>query len=194
MEHLHRKYGALQWSTVLGPAIHLARHGFPVTRDLLRYMNYATEESGEDFLSTHPDWSVDFAPNGCRLRLGDTMTRKRYAATLEQIALHGPDVLYSGNLGRQLVATVETAGGIMTMEDLRDYKAVVRNWSETEYRGHRVVTTTAPSSGIVVANILKVLNTYDGLFAPENVNLSTHRLDEAMRRRLRGQNWVTQTL
>ncbi|OAA72585.1 gamma-glutamyltranspeptidase [Cordyceps fumosorosea ARSEF 2679] len=181
LEYLSRKYGALPWSTVMGPAVRLARDGFPVTRDLLRYMNYAIEEYGEDFLHSDPDWAVDFAPHGRRLRLGDTMTRKRYASALEKIASGGPDVFYSGPLGRQFVDTAAAAGGVMTTDDLRDYKVVVRNHSEIEYRGHRVITTTAPSSGIVIANILKVLNTYDDLFTPQNVNLSTHYLDEAMR-------------
>ena len=165
----------------MAPAIKLAREGFPVTRDLLRYIGYALEETGEDFLYTNPSWSVDFAPNGSRLGLGDIMTRKRYATALEQIALLGPDVFYSGHLGRQFVAAAGASGGIMTMGDLRDYKVVVRNYSEIDYRGYRVITTTAPSSGIVIANILKVLSSYDGMFTQKNMNLSTHRLDEAIR-------------
>ncbi|KAM3437974.1 hypothetical protein NHJ13734_004378 [Beauveria thailandica] len=181
LEYLHTKYGSLSWSTVMLPAIKLAREGFPVTKDLLRYIGYALEETGEDFLYTDPSWSIDFAPNGTKLGLGDTMTRKRYADTLEQIALHGPKVFYSGHLGRQFVHSIQASGGIMTMADLASYKVVVRNCSETEYRGYRVITTTAPSSGIVVANILKVLNTYGDFFGETNVNLSTHRLDEAIR-------------
>ncbi len=166
----------------MAPAIKLASNGFPVTSDLLRYIGYALEETGEDFLYTDPAWSVDFAPNGRRLGLEDMMTRKRYAAALEEIALHGPGAFYSGHLGRQFVKAAGCAGGIMTMDDLQGYKVVVRNSSEIDYRGYRVITTTAPSSGIVIANILKVLNTYhDGLFTEKNMNLSTHRLDEAMR-------------
>lgn len=165
----------------MAPAIQLAREGFPVTRDLLRYIGYALEETGEDFIYSDPSWSIDFAPNGTRLGLGDMMTRKRYAATLEKIALRGPEIFYSGHLGQQFVDAAALSGGIMTMDDLRDYKAVVRNCSEIDYRGYRVITTTAPSSGIVIANILKVLNTYDDLFTDKTLNQSTHRLDEAIR-------------
>lgn len=181
LEYVHRKYGSLPWPTVMMPAIKLAREGFPVSKDLARYIDYALEESGEDFLSKNPSWAADFAPNGTKLVTGDMMTRKRYADTLEVIATRGPESFYSGQLGEDFVRTVQNANGVMTREDLANYTVVIRNCSEISYRAYRIVSTTAPSSGIVVLNILKVLDTYDRLFTRDNVNVSTHRLDEAIR-------------
>ncbi|KAJ5413272.1 nucleophile aminohydrolase [Penicillium sp. CMV-2018d] len=181
LEYLHRKYGSLPWATVMMPAIKMAREGFPVSKDLARYMQYAIEEGGEDFLSEDPSWAVDFAPNGTRLGVGDIMTRKRYASTLESIALNGPDSFYSGHIGQEIIATLQAANGIMTSEDLANYTVAIRNTSQIDYRGYHITSTEAPSSGIVVLNILKVLSTYDRLFTPDNVNLTTHRLDEAIK-------------
>lgn len=65
----------------MAPAIHLARHGFKVTQDLVNQMKSATKGEA-NFLVEDPNWAIDFAPNGTLVQLGDTMTRKRYADTL----------------------------------------------------------------------------------------------------------------
>jgi gamma-glutamyltranspeptidase/glutathione hydrolase len=97
-EHLHKKYGKLSWAKVIQPAINVAYNGFPVTQDAVRYMSSATPEfeGSANFLTADPNWAIDFAPNGTLVGLGDTMTRKRYAATLQTIAKEGADAFYTG--------------------------------------------------------------------------------------------------
>ncbi|KAK1143611.1 hypothetical protein N8T08_006221 [Aspergillus melleus] len=180
LEYLHNKYGVLPWSTVMRPAINIARNGFPVTEDLVHYMDSAVGD-GEDFLSKDPTWAIDFAPNGTRLGLGDIITRKRYANTLETIANEGPDAFYSGPIAEKMIKAVQATNGTMTLDDLRNYTVLLRDVAHIDYRGYKIASTTAPSSGVVALNILKVLGTYDQFFTSDNVNLSTHRLDEAMR-------------
>lgn len=140
------------------------------------YMN-----DGKDFLSVDPTWALDFAPNGTRLGLGDIITRKRYADTLEIIANQGADAFYSGPIAETMVKALQAANGTMTLDDLRDYTIAIRNVSEIDYRGYRIVSTTAPSSGVVLLNVLKILEGYDDFFSSGSLNLSTHRLDEAIR-------------
>ncbi|KAJ5682170.1 Glutathione hydrolase proenzyme [Penicillium macrosclerotiorum] len=181
LEHLHKNYGSLSWATVMQPAIYTARNGFPVTEDLVKYMNSAVGD-GEDFLSKDPTWALDFAPNGTRLGLGDIITRKRYADTLETIAQQGPDAFYSGPIAETMINALQAANGTMTLQDLDNYTVAIRNTSQIDYRGYTITSTTAPSSGIVAMSILKILNTYRELFhSGQSVNLSTHRMDEAMR-------------
>ncbi|KAF7589922.1 hypothetical protein BBP40_003502 [Aspergillus hancockii] len=72
LEYLHTRYGSLPWSAVVQPAIQVAREGFPIGEDLMRYMVQATE--GDDFLTADPTRALDFAPNGTRLGLGDILT------------------------------------------------------------------------------------------------------------------------
>ncbi|KAI2702137.1 transcriptional regulator family: Fungal Specific TF [Penicillium roqueforti] len=181
LEHLHKKYGSLPWSTVVQPAIHTARHGFPVTEDLVKYMASAVG-TGEDFLTKNPTWAIDFAPNGTRLGLGDTITRRRYADTLETIARRGADALYSGPIAETMINALQSENGTMTLEDLKNYTVAIRDISQINYRGYKITSTSAPSSGSIAMSILKILGTYKDFFTTEqSVNLSTHRLDEAMR-------------
>ncbi|MCJ1286614.1 hypothetical protein MMC26_005960 [Xylographa opegraphella] len=179
LEHLHSKYGILSWSTVLDPAIRVARYGFPVSQDLIKYMDFATRDY--DFLTFDPTWAIDFAPNGTRLGLGDIMTRRRYADTLETIAEHGVDVFYTGAMANATIRAVNGANGSMTLEDLKEYRAVPRSAAEIDYRGYRVVGCGAPASGAVVLSVLKTVDGYEGFGHTEMLNLSTHRLDEAVR-------------
>lgn len=179
LEHMHKKYGVLPWSTVMQPAIRTAREGFPVTEDLVSKMESATDEG--DFLSNDPAWAIDFAPNGTRLGLGDTITRKRYADTLETISRHGADAFYSGPIAEAMINALQRTNGTMTLEDLRNYTVAIRNTSQIDYRGYQITSTTAPTSGIIALSILNTLGEYSDLFNPKNVNLSTHRMDEAMR-------------
>lgn len=181
LEYLHKNYGSLPWSTVLQPAIRTAREGFPVTADLVKYMKSAVGD-GEDFLSKNPTWAIDFAPNGTRLGLGDTITRRRYADTLEAIAERGPDAFYTGSIAETMINALQNENGTMTLDDLSNYTIAIRNISQIDYRGYKVTSTSAPSSGIVAMSILKILGTYKDFFATEeDVHLSTHRMDEAMR-------------
>ncbi|OCK77219.1 gamma-glutamyltransferase 1 [Lepidopterella palustris CBS 459.81] len=180
LEHIHQKYGKLSWHEILSPAIKIARYGFPVTADLVRYMDSATSSSN-NFLVTDPTWAIDFAPNGTRLGLGDTLTRKRYADTLERIALEGPDAFYTGAIANATIKALQKANGTMTLDDLANYTVAVREPVQITYRGYKLTSCRAPSSGSVALSVLKIVEGYDHFGDPANVNLSTHRLDEAMR-------------
>ena len=179
LEYLHQNYGSLSWASALAPAIKLARDGFPVSHDLLRYMQFST--TSYDFLTHDPVWAVDFAPNGTRVGMGDTLTRKRYADTLETIAQQGASVFYTGAMANATVSAVQAANGTMTMQDLEHYSIVSRKAVEIDYHGFRVVSCGSPSSGAVVLSALKTVEGYSGFGDPSNLNLSTHRLDEATR-------------
>ncbi|CAJ2499823.1 Uu.00g026760.m01.CDS01 [Anthostomella pinea] len=177
LEHLHKNYGSLPWADVMAPAIKVARYGFKVTEDLVRYM----DSTSDDFLTDDPTWALDFAPHGYRVKLGETITRKRYADTLEVIATEGPDAFYTGAIANATIAALTKAGGTMTLEDLKNYTVAIRKPSEIEYRGYKLTACSAPSGGEVVLSALNIVNGYSGFDDPAAVNLTTHRLDEAMR-------------
>ncbi|KAK2755576.1 hypothetical protein FQN54_006516 [Arachnomyces sp. PD_36] len=180
LEYLHQNYGVLPWATVMQPAINTARDGFTVGADLVRVMDSADADD-DNFLTRDPTWALDFAPNGTRVGLGDTLTRKRYADTLETIAKSGADAFYSGPIAESTIQAVQDANGTMTLDDLQNYTIALRDPVQIDYRGFKVTSTSAPSSGIVGMSVLKVLDGYDDFFAPGTTNLSTHRLDEAIR-------------
>lgn len=178
LEYIHKKYGSLPWKQVVQPSVHLARFGFHVTRDLVRYMASAT--SSYDFLTFDETWAIDFAPNGTRVKLGDLFTRKRYANTLESIAEYGPDAFYTGAIANATITALKASNGTMTLSDLENYKIESRIPSNITYRGFKIHSGTAPSSGAVVCSVLKIIEGYD-MSSPSQLNFSTHYLDEAMR-------------
>ncbi|EON96380.1 putative gamma-glutamyltranspeptidase protein [Phaeoacremonium minimum UCRPA7] len=179
MEYVHKNYGALPWKTVLAPAIKVARYGFQVTADLVRYMDSVTPNG--KFLTDDPTWAIDFAPHGYRVKLGETMTRKRYADTLEVIADEGADAFYTGAIANATIAALQKANGTMTLEDLANYTVAIRKPARITYRGYKLTSCSAPSGGIVALSALNTVGGYEGFGDPTMVNLTTHRLDEAIR-------------
>ncbi|KAL8920249.1 MAG: hypothetical protein Q9172_004577 [Xanthocarpia lactea] len=190
LEYIHTQYGALPWADIVHPSVDLARNGFVVSKDLVKALGIPTAHdrrralqltNDNRFLTEDPAWAVDFAPNGTRLGLGDVMKRQRYANTLEEIAVTGTESFYNGKIAAQTVTSVRKANGVMTMEDLAQYSVVARTPVEIDFHGHRVLACGEPASGAVTLSILKTVEGYDGFNSPKLVNLSTHRLVEAMR-------------
>lgn len=179
LEHLHKNYGKLPWAAVMAPAIKVARDGFKVTQDLIT--NIGKTSPNADFLTNDPAWAIDFAPNGKLVKVGDTMTRKRYAKTLETIARKGADAFYTGPIAEKTIATLTKHNGTMTLEDLKNYTVATRQPAEITYRGYKLTSCSAPSGGVVALSALKIVDGYEGFGDPAAINLTTHRLDEAMR-------------
>ncbi|KAJ6785524.1 hypothetical protein PWT90_03815 [Aphanocladium album] len=178
LEYVHKKYGALEWAKVMAPAIKVARFGFPVDEDLLSYINQTPNNS---FIVEDPSWAIDFAPKGKLLKLGETITRKRYADTLETIANEGADIYYTGAIANATITALRSKNGIMTLEDLKNYTVAHREPLHITYRGHKLTSTNAPSGGPVALSALNTVSGFDEFFRPETLNISTHRLDEAIR-------------
>lgn len=177
LEYLHKKYASKPWKQLLQPAIKVARDGFEVGSDLVRYIGSTTNNS---FLTTDPSWALDFAPNGTLVKLGDTFYRKRYAKTLEAIAEHGPSAFYHGAIANATIKALQSTGGSMALSDLANYTVKIRPASNITYRGFKLTTGSAPSSGAVVLSALKIVEGYD-MSSPSQLNYSTHYLDEAMK-------------
>ena len=162
------------------PAIDVARNGFEVTQDLINQMNAATAGQN-NFLVNNPTWAIDFAPNGTRVALGQTITRKRYADTLEVISQQGPDAFYTGAIASATITALKAAGGTMTLADLKNYSVAIRKPAQITYRGFKLTSCSAPSSGVVAMSVMKTVEGYNDFGYASTLNLSTHRLDEAIR-------------
>ncbi|KAK6949667.1 hypothetical protein Daesc_009750 [Daldinia eschscholtzii] len=178
LEYLHKNYGKLPWADVVKPAVKVAREGFEVTEDLVKYIESTTPN---DFLKDDPAWAIDFAPNGYIVKLGETITRKRYADTLEVIANEGADAFYTGAIAKATIAALQANNGTMTLDDLKNYTVAIRKPAEINYRGYKLTSLSAPASGVVALSALKIVDGYEDFGNPAAVNLTTHRLDEALK-------------
>ncbi|KAH6604904.1 gamma-glutamyltranspeptidase, partial [Trichoderma cornu-damae] len=145
LEYMHKKYGVLPWKTVMQGSIHMARKGFRVSSDLVRYMSNTLKADGGTFLTTDPNWARDFAPDA-----------------------------------ETIVDYVQRTGGSMTLEDMANYKVIIRPVHNVTYRGLTLHGIGSPAGGAVSLQILKIMERYK----PEDWSdrdLTRHRLTEAMR-------------
>ena len=182
LQYLHENYGVLPWKEVVAPAVKVAREGWIVNEDLVKYMDSATTGNKDgNFLVDDPNWALDFAPSGERLKLNETITRKRYADTLETIGEKGPDVFYEGPMANTTIQALQKENGTMTLDDLRNYTVALRTPSTIDYRGYKLSSCSAPASGVVALAVLNIVSGYADMGDPAALNISTHRLDEAMR-------------
>ncbi|RMZ73992.1 gamma-glutamyltranspeptidase [Pyrenophora seminiperda CCB06] len=179
LQRLHENYGVLPWATVLTPAVKVARYGWRVNEDLVKYMASATSSS--NFLVDNLEFALDFAPKGRLLKLNETITRKRYANTLETIAQEGPDSFYKGPIAEATIRALQAANGTMTLDDLANYTVAIRKPSTITYRDYKLTACSAPSGGEVALSSLKIMEGYSKVGDPSDINLTTHRLDESMR-------------
>lgn len=179
LEYLHQMYGKLPWVKVVMPAAKLAERGFIVNEDLRKAMN-SEFFSKRNFLVEDAAWAEDFAPNGTLLELGDIITRKRYAKTLDTIAREGVQSFYEGEMADAMVRAVQADNGTITLEDLATYNISIRPVISIDYRGRKLHSMSSPSSGAVTLSTLKTIEGYEPGY-PESNHLDTHRLDEAIK-------------
>ena len=121
-----------------------------------------------------------FAPDGVILREGDAIRNVNLSRTLGLIAERGADAFYQGEIADAIIGKIRAEGGIMTHEDLINYKVNVSKALEGTYRGLKVYTSHAPTSGPVLLHMLNLLENYD-LPAEGRTEVNVHRLVEAMK-------------
>ena len=155
-----QKYGSGRFTLaeLIQPAIALARDGFPVADD-------TADSLPEDRprLARWPSSAQIFLKaDGSTLGSGDPLVQTDLAATLQAIAQKGPRAFYEGPVAEKLSAAVRAAGGVMTMDDLKNYHAIERTPVRGNYRGYDIISMPPPSSGgIALIEMLNILEGYD---------------------------------
>ncbi|EAQ37013.1 gamma-glutamyltranspeptidase [Nitrobacter sp. Nb-311A] len=175
------KYGSGKFTLarLLQPAIALARDGLEIADD-----SADTLPQSHERLTRWPSSMKIFAhPDGTALREGDRLVQADLAETLTAIAERGTQGFYEGPVASKLVKAIGAAGGIMTLEDLKSYRPLIREPVRGRYRGYEVVSMPLSSSGGTV--LLESLNILEG-FPMRDLHQgsldSLHVLVEAMKR------------
>lgn len=149
----HRRFGKLSWRRVLEPAIRLAENGFPVDAHLRNVIR-----SKQKDLRRFPSTAAIFLPDGKLPEVGARLVQKDLARSLRTLALHGDRPFYQGEIARRIVASVKENGGIISLADLKNYRAVERLPLTIDYRGYTIYAVPPPSSGgVVMKGILQSL-------------------------------------
>ena len=147
MQAAHTRYGTLPWRRLLEPAITLADKGFPVPEALAVMAEEKIEgDAGE----------TNFHRYFGEMKAGAIFRQPELAATLKVLAAD-PDAFYTGLPARQLVAQMRSSDGLITMQDLANYKAVWREPIRESWREFEVVSAPPPSSGgFALVQLLKM--------------------------------------
>ena len=159
----HTKYGRLRWSRLVMPASKLAAKGVPVDQPLANSLNSILSKQPVRSDSKYAELRRVYGkPDGSVWQPGDRLVLPDLARTLEHIAQDGPDAFYEGSIAKQLVEEMKRGDGLISLEDLSQYKSVVRPAMKGTFRGYTVLGAPPPSSGgtciIEALNILENFN------------------------------------
>ncbi|KAG9319364.1 hypothetical protein KVV02_005616 [Mortierella alpina] len=176
LELAHKRYGKLPWERLFAPSVKMAREGWAIGPELAKRLQIY-----KVLMESEPDWSAVFAPNGTVLREGQWIKREALANTLETIGQEGADAFYTGPIAQNMVNHIQTNGGILTMNDMKGYKPLIKEPMVGYYQGRKIYTTPAPTSGPILISLLNILERYDLGREKGNANVEAHRLVEAMK-------------
>ncbi|ALF25403.1 gamma-glutamyltransferase [Fusobacterium nucleatum] len=152
------KYGTMSREQVIRPAVNLAKNGYYVTPTLSNDM-----KSEFDKLEKYPESAkIYLNKEGLPYEVGNKFTNKDLAKTLEIIIKKGKDGFYKGEVAQAIVKTLNKYDGLYTMEDLANYKPLIRKPVKGTYRGYEIISSPSPSSGgAIVIEILNILENFN---------------------------------
>ena len=152
--HALTNYGTLSWQEVLEPAIRLAEKGFVIPHDLA---NTLASKRYRERLSSNPAAAkVFFKEDKGLYSAGEILIQKDLASTLKELSKNGPDAFYSGKIAQLIVEEMERNGGLITLEDLKNYNVAERQPLEGSYKGYEIVSMPPSSSG--GTHLIQMLN------------------------------------
>ena len=181
LELAHQRLGSLKWSKLLSPAVRLARQGIPITFKLHDDFN---KKSRKSWFGNYPSsQKIFYKDQGKPYLVGDVWKQNDLANTLERIQSNGKEGFYGGKTA-ELIADFMTANdGLITLEDLQKYEAVERKPIKNNYRNYEIVSMPPPSSGgVIISEMLNILEQYDLKQIGHNSAQYLHILTETMRR------------
>ena len=174
------KYGSGRYTLadLAAPAARFAREGLPVADGLYDSINRSARR-----LNRFPSSRAIFLqPDGKVPERGSRLIQKDLADTLEAIGREGPKAFYEGEIARKIVASVQAAGGRMTLDDMKSYRAIEREPVRGTFRNREILSMPPPSSGGV--HIIEILNILEGWPLAEyghNSAQTLHLMAEAMK-------------
>src|SRR4029453_10490930 len=157
-DYLYRTYGSkkISWSDLIAPAIRHAEEGYTLDAALP-----TTIAEGRRYFARHPAAARIYLPGGRVPEAGQRFVNKDYATTLRAIATDGAPAFYRGAIARRIADDMARNGGLITLDDLAQYRAIERRPLTGQYRDHTVFSAPPPvSSGAALIETLQVLQNY----------------------------------
>lgn len=146
-----QRFGRLSLGEVMGPAIRLADHGFPLTR-----LGAWAIAVSEPLLRLHPDAAAVFLKHGTAPVMGTILRQGDLANTLTRIVERGVAGFYEGPVAEHIHRTVKSAGGALSSEDLALHRTEFEPTIQTTYRGWKIHQTGLPSQGMILLEAMNI--------------------------------------
>ena len=184
-----KQYGTMTRKQVMDPAIELADHGYVLAPGDVAILTGSGGRGDLDALSgpsklfaQEPNIAAIFLKNGADYKVGDRLVQKNLAKTLRMIEADGPDALYKGPIGEQIVQASRQHGGLLSMADFESYTVEQSKPIECDYHGYHVISSPPPSSGgTTLCEILNIIEPYPLAKLGYHSAEATHDMVEAMR-------------
>jgi gamma-glutamyltranspeptidase/glutathione hydrolase len=171
-------YGTMSLQEVIEPAIRLADKGIVVTRDLAASLKAKRER----LLRWEETKKIFFKPGEVPFEPGDRLVQEDLARSLQLISQNGPQAFYKGSIAEKIAADSAANGGLITLQDLKAYRPVIRQPVRGTYRGHEIISVPPPSSGgIHLIQILNILEAFPIASMGHNSAETIHLMAEAMK-------------
>lgn len=176
--HVHRRYGKLPWRRLLQPAIRLAAKGIVLTDDFAYALDVRRDRLQRDPVAAQ----VLYKSDGTSYVAGERFVQADLAWSLAEIAKHGADAFYRGSIARKIVADMQARGGVITLDDLNRYELREQEPLWSDYRGHRIALMPPPASGVLLAELLNIVENFPMRELGANSVASIHVIAEASKR------------
>lgn len=151
------KYAKLPFTTLIQPAIDLAEKGFIISQREASSLN-SLQADLKKFNTVMPVFVKSVNPIAIGWKEGDTLVQTDLANTLKRIRNKGAKGFYEGETAKLLVEEMKRGGGIITFDDLKNYKAKFREPHVFDYKGYKIVGMPMPSSGgLLLHQMLKMI-------------------------------------
>jgi gamma-glutamyltranspeptidase/glutathione hydrolase len=160
-----KRYGSKRIGDLLAPAIHYAEEGFMVRPHVAAYWSQVPTEGRaphSELLTTLPATRKIYAkPDGSLRRIGETLKNPGMAATLRRVGQAGAEDFYSGEIAARIVADMKAHGGLLTDADLEGARPETNPPIWGTYRGLRLATNRPPGGGLMLIEMLNILEHFD---------------------------------
>jgi gamma-glutamyltranspeptidase/glutathione hydrolase len=161
----HREHGRLPWEQIVEPAIGWAEGGWTVRPHVGTWWaedgQMGRAANHERLAFTPASRALYCRPDGTPKQVGDTVVNRDLGQTLRLIAKHGDSVFYEGEIADAIAADMRRHGGLIAEEDLRGWRTVRNAPLWGTYRGYRVSSNRPPGGGVMLLEMLNVLERFE---------------------------------
>lgn len=179
------EFGTFDWKDICAPAIRYAREGFAIRPHVADWWNTGATLGRVDVVDrlalTESGRRLYFREDGTLKRMGDAFTNPDLANTLTRIAEHGWESFYTGEIAEEIAADMAANGGLLSRDDLAQYQTTRTDPLRGTYRGLDVATNHPPGGGVMLLEMLNILECFDLAALGHNTTEYIRLVCEAMR-------------